>query len=594
MAEPVLAVSDLATWFHTRDGVVKAVDGADLEIGREEIVTVVGESGSGKSVTALSVMRLIQAPGRIERGRILFDGTDLLALEEAGMRTIRGTRISMIFQNPYASLHPSFRIGDQMTEALVRRGVGRGDAVRRSTEMLERIGIDDPVRVMRGFAFEVSAGVCQRVMLAMALMSDPELLIADEPTTNLDCDRAGADPRPHPPDAGRDRMSVLLITHDFGSGFEDGGPGGRDVRGPPGGDGRRRRGAGRAPPPLHRRAHRVGAPPRSRGRTPPADCRGGPRRHPPPPRVQLPAPLPAGDRDLRGGAARRSGWRGALRPLLAVRAAKGRVTASPALVEVRSLVKDVVRPDGTPLRVVDEVSFGVREGETFGLAGVSGSGKSLIGRMILNLIAPTSGDVLFEGRSVAGLAPSEMQPHRPRMQMVFQNPLASMNPRKTAGSSLELPLINFGLGGPRERKERSAELLDLVGLSPRHAQYYPHEFSGGQCQRLGIARALASRPKFIFLDEPVSALDVSIQAQMLNLLKDLQEKLGLTYLFVANNLNVLYFISDRIAVLDSGRIIEEAETQALFAAPREDLTRSLLSAMVLFKGSGPRTVPAPA
>ena len=270
------------------------------------------------------------------------------------------------------------------------------------------------------------------------------------------------------------------------------------------------------------------------------------------------------------------------------------MTAPPALVEVRSLVKDVVRRDGTPLRVVDEVSFGVREGETFGLAGVSGSGKSLIGRMILNLITPTSGDVLFEGRSVAGLAPSEMQPHRTRMQMVFQNPLASMNPRKTAGSSLELPLINFGLGGPRERKERIAELLDLVGLSPRHARYYPHEFSGGQCQRLGIARALASRPKFIFLDEPVSALDVSIQAQMLNLLKDLQEKLGLTYLFVANNLNVLYFISDRIAVLDSGRIIEEAETQALFAAPREALTRSLLSAMALFKGSGPETVPAPA
>ena len=269
------------------------------------------------------------------------------------------------------------------------------------------------------------------------------------------------------------------------------------------------------------------------------------------------------------------------------------MTASPPLVEVRNLVKEVVRPDGAPLRVVDDVSFSVREGETFGLAGVSGSGKSVIGRMILNLVAPTSGEVLFEGRSVAGLAPSQMQVHRPRMQMVFQNPLASMNPRKTAGSSLELPLLNFGLGRAKERKERIAELLDLVGLSPRHAQYYPHEFSGGQCQRLGIARALASRPKFIFLDEPVSALDVSIQAQMLNLLKDLQERLGLTYLFVANNLNVLYFISDRIAVLDAGRIIEEAETQALFAAPREALTRRLLSAMVLFTGSGGRPAPAP-
>ena len=270
------------------------------------------------------------------------------------------------------------------------------------------------------------------------------------------------------------------------------------------------------------------------------------------------------------------------------------MTDSPPLVDVRHLVKEVVQPDGASLRVVDDVSFAVREGETFGLAGVSGSGKSIIGRMILNLTAPTSGEVIFEGRSIAGLSPPQKQTHRPRMQMVFQNPLASMNPRKTAGSSLDLPLVNFGLGGPRERKERIAELLDLVGLSPRHAQYYPHEFSGGQCQRLGIARALASRPKFIFLDEPVSALDVSIQAQMLNLLKDLQQKIGLTYLFVANNLNVLYFISDRIAVLDAGRIVELADTETLFAAPREELTRRLLSAMVLFKGAEPRPIPAPA
>ena len=262
------------------------------------------------------------------------------------------------------------------------------------------------------------------------------------------------------------------------------------------------------------------------------------------------------------------------------------MTAAAALVDVRRLGKTIVQPDGASLRVVDDVSFAIREGETFGLAGMSGSGKSIIGRMILNLIAPTSGEVLFEGTPITGLRGPEMLACRPRMQMVFQNPLASMNPRKTAGSSLELPLINFGLGGAKERQARIAELLALVGLSPHHAQYYPHEFSGGQCQRLGIARALASRPKFIFLDEPVSALDVSIQAQMLNLLKDLQRKLGLTYLFVANNLNVLYFISDRIAVLDAGRIVEQADTQALFAAPRQPLTRQLLSAMVLFRGPG--------
>ena len=216
MPEPLLRVSDLATWFHTRDGVVKAVDGVDLEIGREEIVTVVGESGSGKSVTALSIMRLIQAPGWIERGAILFDGNDLLTLGPAEIGSIRGTRISMIFQNPYASLHPSFRIGEQMSEPLVLRGADRTEATRRSAGMLERIGVADPSRVMRGFAFEVSAGVCQRVMLAMALMSDPELLIADEPTTNLD-----AIAQVQILDLIRQmrheiRMSVLLITHDFG------------------------------------------------------------------------------------------------------------------------------------------------------------------------------------------------------------------------------------------------------------------------------------------------------------------------------------------------------------------------------------------
>ena len=255
------------------------------------------------------------------------------------------------------------------------------------------------------------------------------------------------------------------------------------------------------------------------------------------------------------------------------------------LVEVRNLTKEIQRPDQDRIKAVDDVSFDILRGETFGLAGLSGSGKSLIGRLILNLLPPTSGEVRFESEPITGLGAAGMQRIRPRMQMVFQNPLASMNPRKTAGSSLELPLLNFGIGNARERKERISELLDMVGLSPRHAQYYPHEFSGGQCQRLGIARALASEPRFVFLDEPVSALDVSIQAQMLNLLQDLQERLGLTYLLVANNLNVLYFVSDRIAVLDAGRIVELADTETLFHAPKTRLSRQLLSAIVLFRGA---------
>ena len=257
---------------------------------------------------------------------------------------------------------------------------------------------------------------------------------------------------------------------------------------------------------------------------------------------------------------------------------------SAPLVDVRHIRKEFRGPDGRTTVAVDDISFDIASGETFGLAGMSASGKSVAGRIIMNLIKPTAGEVLFEGRSITHLGRREMSPVRAEMQIVFQNPLASLNPRRTARASLELPLITFGYGDTRQRRKRVDELLDLVGLSPRHAQYYPHEFSGGQCQRLGIARALATSPKFIFLDEPVSALDVSIQAQILNLLKELQKSLGLTYLFVANNLNVLHYIADRVAILSKGSIVEIQNTRELFRAPREDITRDLLSAMVLFDG----------
>jgi ABC-type oligopeptide transport system ATPase subunit len=259
------------------------------------------------------------------------------------------------------------------------------------------------------------------------------------------------------------------------------------------------------------------------------------------------------------------------------------MSAARPLVEVRGVGKSVALDGGRRLDILSQVDLAIGEGESFGLAGMSGSGKSVLGRIILNLMAPTAGQVLFDGIPITGLGRRAMLPFRAHMQMVFQNPLTAMNPRRTAGSSLELPLVNLGLGNARQRAERVAELLDLVGLSARHARYYPHEFSGGQCQRLGIARAIASNPRFIFLDEPVSALDVSIQAQTLNLLKELQRKLKLTYLFVANSLSVLAFACDRIAVLSHGRIAEVAETDRLFAAPQSEATRQLLSAMVSFR-----------
>ena len=255
------------------------------------------------------------------------------------------------------------------------------------------------------------------------------------------------------------------------------------------------------------------------------------------------------------------------------------VDAAP-LIEVRDLGKTFRSPHGGRQTAVDGVSFAIARGEAFGLAGLSGSGKSTLGRIIMNLIPPSSGDVLFEGRSITSLDAGGRKDLWRRMQMVFQNPLVSMNPRRTARSILEMPLRSFGMGNAAERRERAYELLELVGLSARHAEYYPHEFSGGQCQRLGIARAIASNPSFIFLDEPVSALDVSIQAQILNLLKELQEELHLTYLVVANNLNIARFVSDRLAIMEAGRIVELRPTEDIFAAPEHDCTRELLGAIL--------------
>ena len=250
------------------------------------------------------------------------------------------------------------------------------------------------------------------------------------------------------------------------------------------------------------------------------------------------------------------------------------------LVEVKNITKEFPVSGGGKVVAVDNVSFNIMRGEVLGLAGIAASGKSTIGRIILNLVKPTTGEVIFDGQVISSLSRRKMLPLRSQMQMVFQNPLASLNPRKSAASSLELPLMNLTTYSSEERRQRVIEMLHVVGLEPRHAQYYPHEFSGGQCQRLGIARALMCNPKFIFLDEPVSALDVSIQAQILNLLKELREKFGLTLLFVANNLNIVQFISDRVAVLNAGRIVEIADTAKLFSSPKQKLTKNLMSAII--------------
>ena len=532
---------------------MKAVDGVDLEVGSREIVAIVGESGSGKSVTALSIMRLIAEPGRILEGRVLHRGRDLLALRERDMQAVRGNSISMVFQNPHSALHPMIRIGRQLVETVALRGGLSPERARgESIALLERIGVAEAEAVLDRYPHEVSAGISQRAVLAMALAPHPALLIADEPTTNLDALAQKQFLLTVKRMRDEMDMSVLIITHDFGvvSMMAD-----RVVVMYAGKQMESGTAAEVLRAPRHPYTSALLDSVRVLGR-------GKARRL-----EQIPGEVPDVMRLPRGCSFRprcAQAIEACFEPPPNARADSGRtgpLLAPPGALSPWPMRRPSSRSGTSARRSVrraagdrprlDGVSFTIARGEAFGLAGMSGAGKSTLGRIVMNLIPSSSGDVLFEGRSIASLDAAGRKDLWRRMQMVFQNPLVSMNPRRTARSILEMPLRSFGMGNAAERRERAYELLELVGLSTRHAEYYPHEFSGGQCQRLGIARAIASNPSFIFLDEPVSALDVSIQAQILNLLKELQEELHLTYLVVANNLNIARFVSDRLAIMEA-------------------------------------------
>jgi peptide/nickel transport system ATP-binding protein len=605
----LLEISGLKTYFHSGTETVKAVDDLTIRIQPGQTLGLVGESGSGKSVTSLSIMRLLPDVGAaIEGGKIVFLGRDLVQLPRAEMRHLRGKDLSMIFQEPGTSLNPVYRVGSQVAETiLLHEKVTKKTAMERSLQLFEEVGIPDPRRSLEKYPHEMSGGQKQRVMIAMALACNPKLLIADEPTTALDVtiqaqildlicklrDERG--------------MSILFITHDLGVIAEIADEVAVMYRGKlveydaaatifanpqhP-----YTRGLLACRPQLATTRRRlpvvsdfmetttsaegglvITEKRLSAERLAQIEGRGrGRLLHPVSELARL-----ATTKSSTGVSGLGDTSLGAL-PVDSEHVAEGTVP----LLRVENLQVYYPIKQGLLRRVVDYhkavdgISFDVHRGQTLGLVGESGCGKTTTGRAILRLIPVTGGTVLFDRVNWTSLSGAELRRQRRRMQIVFQDPYSSLNPRMTVEAMLTeaMSVHRIGSGG-QDRRNRAAALLEEVGLLSEHLQRYPHEFSGGQRQRLCIARSLAVEPDFLICDESVSALDVSVQAQVLNLLKDLQERRGLTYIFISHDLSVVKFMSDMMAVMSAGKIVEYGPSDAIYGHPQHEYTRKLIAAI---------------
>lgn len=532
--QPLLKVSDLSVSFHSGENEFQAVREVSFEVRKGETLGIVGESGSGKSVTARSIMRLLASPpSQMKQGEILFRGVNLATKTQKEMESIRGRDIGMIFQDPMSSLNPTIKVGKQISESLIKhQKLSRREAKKQAIAMLELVGISQSEVRYNQYPHEFSGGMRQRVMIAIALACRPELLIADEPTTALDVTIQAQILNLMKDMQERLGTSIILITHDLGvvAGMCD-----RVVVMKEGQIVESGTTAEIFANPKHEYTSRLlNALPRLDEK-------------------KKPKPVSLFPKDLQDD-----------QPLL----------------EVKSLRQHFNLGKGNTLKAVNDISFYIRQGETLGVVGESGSGKSTTGRAILRLHEPTGGDVLFKGVPLNRLSTSEMKTMRRHMQIIFQDPYASLNPKlrimDIIGEALDIHQLTKTTA---EREKRVEELLEMVGLDPSHALRYPHEFSGGQRQRIGIARALAVEPEFIVCDEPLSALDVSIQAQIVQLLEELQQRLGLTYLFIAHDLSMVKHISDRVAVMYNGKIVELAESEELYSNPQHAYTKSLLSAI---------------
>jgi len=527
VTEPLLSVRGLEVAFPSGPGKAAAVRGVGFEIAKGETLALVGESGSGKSVTALSILDLLPPLSHARRtGSIRFEGMELVGAPPAALRRLRGDRIGMIFQEPMTSLNPLHPIGRQVCEAiLTHRAATRAAAADRALALLRMVGITDAERRLGAYPHELSGGQRQRVMIAMALANEPDLLIADEPTTALDVtvqaqilallrdlrDRLG--------------MALLLITHDLGV--------------------------------VRSMADRV------------AVMKSGEIVETAPVAQLFNAPAHPYTRMLL--AAEPKG------PPLAVQPDAQEMLRGAAIKVHFPIRTGVLRRVTGHIKAVDGIDLTLRAGETLGVVGESGSGKSTLGQALLRLV-PSAGAIRFDGADLQSLSPAALRPLRRQMQVVFQDPYGSLSPRMSVGEIVAEGLRAHGLASAAERERRVVEILGEVGLDPEMRHRYPHEFSGGQRQRIAIARAMVLRPKLVVLDEPTSALDRSVQAQIVDLLRDLQARHGLAYLFISHDLRVVRALASEVLVMRAGKVVEQGPAEQIFSAPREDYTKALLAA----------------
>ena len=558
----LIRIENLSVDFQTDSGLVKAVKNISFEIPRGKTVGLVGESGSGKSVSSLAIMRLIpNPPGKVTSGKIWFEDKDLLSLPESKMRDVRGNRISMIFQEPMTSLNPVFTVGEQIAETLIlHEKMSKKQAYDKALDLLTQVGIPNPQERIKSYPHEMSGGQRQRVMIAMAIACKPDLLIADEPTTALDVTIQKqildllADLQK------KYGMSMLFITHDLGviADIAD------EVVVMYRGDIVER---GQSKQVFNNPQH-----PYTKGLL---ACRPSldknPRRLP----VVSDFMTPDGKEkhlDIESTKVSKS---------------DREVSQSQSvLLEIKHLKKHFGLKKGffggvtSWVKAVDDVSLQVRKGRTLGLVGESGCGKTTLGRTLLRLVEPTEGQILYNGTDITTLEKEKMRAMRRKMQIIFQDPYASLNPRMSVGAALMEPMVIHNIGANKEeRLAMAGDLMKKVGLDRAMLNRYPHEFSGGQRQRICIARALAVKPEFIVCDESVSALDVSIQAQILNLLLDLQDEMDLTYVFISHDLAVVKFIADEVAVMYNGKVVESNTALGIYENPQHDYTKKLLSAI---------------
>jgi peptide/nickel transport system ATP-binding protein len=578
MAAPLLDIQDLTIGFRVGHGISPGVEGIKLRVERGEIVALVGESGSGKSITALSILRLLPSPpAQYLSGKILFSDqagrqVDLLTQSPQAMQRIRGREAAMIFQEPMSSLNPVFTCGFQVAEAIrAHEKLTAGEARKRSIELFEKVRLPDPSAIYSRYPHQLSGGQKQRVMIAMAMSCRPSLLICDEPTTALDTtvQKTILQLIRELQQAGN--MGVIFITHDLGVVAEIADRALVMYKGGVVEEGRvtdlfshpahpYTRGLLNCRPALHSRGERLPVV---------SDF------------MQTPG---ASGSTAAGGGSGAAGVAGAAKPHPTEQ--HPATIRDQTLIEVRNL--RVWYPARTSwlgkaighTRAVDDVSFEVYKGETLGLVGESGCGKTTLGRSLLRLTEPTSGTIRFHGKDLGAYGALQLKRLRKDIQIIFQDPYSSLNPRLTIGSAISEALKVHQLSGDKQnRRQRVEELLQRVSLKPEHFGRYPHEFSGGQRQRIVIARALSLNPTFIVCDESVSALDVSVQAQVLNLLNDLKKEFGFTIVFISHDLSVVRYISDRIMVMNKGRIEEIGEAESLYNHPQTDYTRRLIAAI---------------